>query len=1166
MPALYALLVGINDYPHPQMRLSGCVNDRDAVHRFLSRYAFAQEMDFHDLLLTDQDAKREGVIRGFQHFQQAGPGDLCVFYFSGHGSQALVPPEFYHLDPDHKCETAVCWDSRLPGGQDLTDKEISQLIFDHVEPAADIHFLALFDSCHSGSVSRNTEEVPRMTSQHEKPVRLDSLYGIERFTRDRGFYTPRSARHVLLSAARSYESAWETSFNSGGQRIRRGAFTYSLLQVLENSNLDGMRYEELHARIAANVATVLSNPQHPQLEYVSEQVREQDRLLFGRAKQGVPRHYVYFHGEADSWQMDLGAIHGIRQGDQLALTGAGDVQQATARQVYPGYAEVELDGQPDPAKSYYLADAFAHLKAVSITVAPRERERTAEEQTMLDRLIAAVQEHDSPHLAYSGDPEQANYLLDVQHGLLLLFPLGSDRPAFKGSELQGQEPEAAIEHFLANVDKVASWEYLWNLGNPRSTLDPHRELEVELMEYTDYPSAGQVDQGTVRNKDPFGEVSTFSYFYKNGEWHNPCIGLSVSRKRDGQYTGPLWVAGLFFNEQYGIHDIFLPVREIQRGDAPYQMSFTANGVQYFQLWLNVPDTLYEEWGETEVLNRMKILVSTTPFKTDAFVQSDLELQRAERFRGETSRAMGGPANLPPVDTASTWAALDVTFRIHRPMDGKPLAEGTTELGQAALTAPRGFQAQSVRLTSATTANRAILDGTTTETPAGGSERAASRSVADALVAPPTLPGLLEPANLASSRSVGESLNVLEFHGAQGLDQVSADHPIRLELPRTSAEEAFLPLGYDAEAGLFVPLGHTDAAGVVHINKMPEEGESTARGLGRSLKIYVQRMLRIRTGREDHYPILAAVTDDTGEEAEAVTDIGTIRLQVGQADAVWVVVHGIIGDNSDKAFIAARVRKQQAGQGVAEAEQLRPLVLTFDYDSLSIPIEQTARDLKRKLQEAGITEANRDKVTLIAHSMGGLVSRWMLEKESGHELVGRFVQVGSPNSGSPWANVYDMSMFALGKLINFLPLPGLLQEVLGGIGKIWDQVEVTVEQLQPDSEFVKNLQSPESRAPVPYYIVPGDDARMHSLEDGKKGWFARLVAGATQKATDKLASRLFKDQPNDDIVAVSSMQAVPKSPGPVHLAPPVGCDHFSYFIHPDGIAQLTGILSGEYDNA
>ena len=87
-----------------------------------------------------------------------------------------------------------------------------------------------------------------------------------------------------------------------------------------------------------------------------------------------------------------------------------------------------------------------------------------------------------------------------------------------------------------------------------------------------------------------------------------------------------------------------------------------------------------------------------------------------------------------------------------------------------------------------------------------------------------------------------------------------------------------------------------------------------------------------------------------------------------------------------------------------------------------------------------------------------------------------------------------------------------------------------------------------------------------LEDGKKGWFARLVAGATQKATDKIAARLFKDQPNDDIVAVSSMQAVPEGPGPVHKLPPVGCDHFSYFVHPDGIGQLAGILAGKPDNA
>ena len=156
--ATYALLVGIDAYPAPVNPLRGCVNDIRRVETLLRERltpAHGQPDPFRPLVLTDAQATRQAIVAGFrQHLRQAGPQDVALFYYSGHGSQAPSPPEFWHLEPDRLDETLVCWDSRLaePNHWDLADKELAQLIAEVAVSGA--HVVVILDCCHSGSGTR----------------------------------------------------------------------------------------------------------------------------------------------------------------------------------------------------------------------------------------------------------------------------------------------------------------------------------------------------------------------------------------------------------------------------------------------------------------------------------------------------------------------------------------------------------------------------------------------------------------------------------------------------------------------------------------------------------------------------------------------------------------------------------------------------------------------------------------------------------------------------------------------------------------------------------------------------------------------------------------------------------------------------------------------------
>jgi hypothetical protein len=167
MSKLYALLVGIDDYPAGVPKLAGCVNDagryRDYLKDRFAPEALALEM------LTNAQATREAMIGVFRsHLAKAGPDDVVLFQYSGHGAQSTSAPEFLEFQPDGKDAGLVGFDSRLPGKFDLADKELAVLI---AEVAANNpHIAVIFDCCHSGSGTRSADEINGAVARFTGPA------------------------------------------------------------------------------------------------------------------------------------------------------------------------------------------------------------------------------------------------------------------------------------------------------------------------------------------------------------------------------------------------------------------------------------------------------------------------------------------------------------------------------------------------------------------------------------------------------------------------------------------------------------------------------------------------------------------------------------------------------------------------------------------------------------------------------------------------------------------------------------------------------------------------------------------------------------------------------------------------------------------------------------
>src|SRR5579863_3830303 len=165
MPSLYALLVAINAYPPPVDQLDGCLNDADSVEAMLRARFDAESL--HMLRIQDSAATRQAVIGAFRsHLGQAQSCDLALFFFAGHGSQ--VPAGEHASTVDGMNSSIVCYDSRLPNGLDLVDKDMAILISDVT--ASGTGLISIFDSCHSGSMDRRIRRV------HARPDAQPSIH------------------------------------------------------------------------------------------------------------------------------------------------------------------------------------------------------------------------------------------------------------------------------------------------------------------------------------------------------------------------------------------------------------------------------------------------------------------------------------------------------------------------------------------------------------------------------------------------------------------------------------------------------------------------------------------------------------------------------------------------------------------------------------------------------------------------------------------------------------------------------------------------------------------------------------------------------------------------------------------------------------------------------
>ena len=262
----YAVIAGNDQYPNfsREQWLEGCANDARLVHRHLVEYFGFQPQNVR-LLINDQ-VTRAAVLDTLENWLVVDkkPGDLLLFYWSGHGKQ-LRDDDGDEKDEDSLDEVLAPYDFRLTspdtGENAIRDDELNRIS----KRAGDNRtFVAIFDCCHSGTGLRAVNRAARVKYlYYEKPsekpappapatrgVRMRDVFfepfyvepksagdepsaGYDSPLRDKSAPDARPVGVALIAAARANELAAEASPVRIGDRTEvHGALTLELIKAL----------------------------------------------------------------------------------------------------------------------------------------------------------------------------------------------------------------------------------------------------------------------------------------------------------------------------------------------------------------------------------------------------------------------------------------------------------------------------------------------------------------------------------------------------------------------------------------------------------------------------------------------------------------------------------------------------------------------------------------------------------------------------------------------------------------------------------------------------------------------------------------------------------------------------------------------------------------------
>lgn len=1167
-----ALCIGIDAYPNlaPAEQLGGCVNDAMLAAAVLrDRFGFPED---GVRLLLDGEASRAGILAALDRLvQETGTDDVVVVHYSGHGSWAWDEDGD---EADGKDETIMPSDSGRGDhpNLDIVDDEIHGVLLALTERTPHVTFV--FDSCHSGSITRDASDQRARSvagagpddpqPPPAGPAVRGRVRGAKSIPGPSGFMNGLGARYVLVAGCHDEERSYEHVTEAG---VAHGALSYHLYGYLATAS-GTATWRDVFEHVSMAV-TGANDRQRPQLEGAS------DRLVFGTGATTAGRYLLVTARDGSEVTLAGGAAHGVRVGSTWSVLPAGgrDEQPAAGTIEVTDVAVTESRGRiveeatdAEPIGPACRARVKAHVWGdfrLPVHVLQDDSEADDDVVAMTRRIEA------SPLLRSVDDPSRAGLRVHpLGPGQLLAVgepeAAGASSPEVAEAAWVVTAATGAVEvppvargegdALVRNLERVARYRQALALANPSATSRLAGSVRVELLRPPAAPAEAAADP--TRFEPAEAEVAGGSVVLHEGDR----IGFRVHNDSGDD----LYLNVLDFGLTGRVARVF---PDNTQGVLVAPGTYTIPG--YLDLY--IPDE-YPFAGDRfgsrrdEGMEVYKFVFTPGPADLSFLTQDSFE-------KGEPPVARGrSPSPLEFLARAATYGTRDGAFVstdvdeedwtvVDKPLilrrrrswplaDGQAVSLGVTSIASEGVTGSvemHGWEDRRAVARQGAAALDEALAGAGMRTAAtfefdGIAVPAASRSAAPTLTidveAPPPDHGQV----LLSADEAG----VLRFHFGRPVDGDAGE----AAGPRTRSGGAPARMRYTLPGAPAPPLdaprarGLTGALGRKFVKVLVfYAGEEVVKASGQTLATIWERNrvpTRLRTvGPEDYrHPHVP----DLGEGDSAVWS----KLSDGRG---LLLVHGTFS-RSDRAF--GGLAPEAFG---ALHDRYEGRVIAFDHATLSCtPSENVDAFLERLPSDVNL------EVDILAHSRGGLVARRLAAVRDPRLRVRRVVFAGAPNAGTAMASPKHINRLldVYANLLTFFPDNGVTDAMEGLLAVVQDVALGMMGGL-------RGLQS----------MVPGNDGDQRVEGDAFTTRYFGLASDyeptdpGLKAFMDPLADQVFVGAGNDLVVPTDSVwRGLGVSPFPLArssvrlFGPEEGVGHSDYFRNDASVSTIVAWLTEE----
>ena len=644
-PQLFSLLVGINTYRYARS-LCGPIYDVQNIQNYLQepfvRDKF-EEIKTPQVLLNEQ-ATKEAIVNAWESsFGDANKGDVCFFFFAGHGARELTSLKpFAHSEIDQRIESLACYDSKVreePEGDmskhvTLADKELRYLIYPLAQKG--IRVVCVFDCCHSGDNTRDLKKVPDHARQEGRFTLAERDYAgflfadkikKERFEREPLENILPLGEHVQYAACRDVELAYEVPPE---KTKRNGVFTQALLKVLRRHE-GNISFHDLFHQVAHAMPQNSEMLQRPQFFMPVKDKGERFQEFLSFATMGAERRLSLVHNpDTQEWRMSLGGLHGVYAQTEvsvMSLENSEDDIPAKIISIFPSYTVIQFSSRNEhPVERYMVKVRRLAIRPLEISFVKPDK-KNALYKPLFEQLNGQKEadENSDTFFNLTSKAQTPDYELRLANGELWLCKPRGKRPVIKPYAILPANPIEGVIHaksFLAEIQQVAQWHYFKDLELSQ-TVDPvlTKQFPLEFRLYQ------KLSNGKEKYIEPIKDGFSL-HLLEDRNSNDPYTYIRL--ELINRSSVPLFCAVLYLSMDYQIHTGLMNKETEYLEPGAIFRSKPIGDPSYMRYSFFYEHILKDRWLAKE--DYFKVIASETPFGTAEFAKSALPMRYQAEMR------------------------------------------------------------------------------------------------------------------------------------------------------------------------------------------------------------------------------------------------------------------------------------------------------------------------------------------------------------------------------------------------------------------------------------------------------------------------------------------------------------------------------------------------------